>query len=609
MKKTLPVLSISVVLALALSGCVAGSDNNADNGFNGNGATNQQSQFSDDGCTHITIATSSEKVNLMEKEASAFKDSPEAKKLSKCVTVKPIKVASGDGTRILASNPSSWPQQDKEYWPTLWSPASTIWTNRVAAAGASGIVGTPKSFTHTPVVFGMPESMAKALGYPQKKISLTDIERLIQKGWGSVNKPIWGSFKISKTNPNTSTTGLSTILMQSYEAAHKTKGLTSADVDKAADFSRVFESGAIHYGDTTGNVLSTLYQETQSGAQNSGYVSAIAVEETSLLNYNQGNPDSHTVQPGEKLTPPKEKLVAVYPAGGSIWSDNPVTVLNAAWVTDDKKAAGQAFADFLQTEPAQTILPQFGFRPLMTSVPLGKLFTPEYGVDPKQPSTTLPQPDADVVSTALDQWTQLRKPSAVLELVDISNSMNEGIGDGRSKLDGAIKGVQSTVSHFRGSDEVGVWAFTDNLNSDIAPYIAPVRNFGALNADAESLSNSVEDLKRAPKGGTPLYDAILKAYTYMQQRAEPGRINAIVVLTDGEDSGSRTSLDSLLVKINSTAKEGGSDAPVRVFPIAYGASADKDVLGRIAKASGGQLFDATDPAKIDTVFTSVINNF
>ena len=74
-----------------------------------------------------------------------------------------------------------------------------------------------------------------------------------------------------------------------------------------------FEECVIHYGDTTGKVLTTLYDETQNGAGGSGYVSAVALEETSLLNYNQGNPDSHTVQPGETLTPPKEKLVAVYP--------------------------------------------------------------------------------------------------------------------------------------------------------------------------------------------------------------------------------------------------------------------------------------------------------
>ena len=73
-----------------------------------------------------------------------------------------------------------------------------------------------------------------------------------------------------------------------------------ASVAAAAEFSRVFEECVIHYGDTTGKVLTTLYDETQNGTGGSGYVSAVALEETSLLNYNQGNPDSHTVQPGEE---------------------------------------------------------------------------------------------------------------------------------------------------------------------------------------------------------------------------------------------------------------------------------------------------------------------
>ena len=203
---------------------------------------------------------------------------------------------------------------------------------------------------------------------------------------------MWGSFKISKTNPNTSTTGLSAILMQSYEASGKTEALTAADVAAAEDFSRVFEECVIHYGDTTGKVLTTLYDETQNGASGSGYVSAVALEETSLLNYNQGNPDSHTVQPGETLNAPKQKLVAVYPEGGSMWSDNPVTVLGADWVTPVQREAGEAFAAFVQTKPAQAILPEYGFRPLDESVPLGKLFTATYGVDPEKPAVTAAAP-------------------------------------------------------------------------------------------------------------------------------------------------------------------------------------------------------------------------
>jgi Ca-activated chloride channel family protein len=302
-------------------------------------------------------------------------------------------------------------------------------------------------------------------------------------------------------------------------------------------------------------------------------------------------------------------LVAVYPSNGSMWSDNPVAVLNSSWVSSEKKAAGEAFAAFLQTKAAQETLPKYGFRPLDAGVNLGELFTAKYGVDPKKPTTTLPLPSADVVSTAIDQWEQIRKPSAVLELVDISGSMDEGTGDGRSKLDGAISGVQSTVGHFRSTDEVGVWAFTTGISSKLGKSVVPVREFSALADGKEGLKDSVTDLKNANKGGTPLYDAISTSYDYMQKHAETGRINAIVVLTDGADTDSQISLQSLLVKLNSSKKEGGDTAQVRIFPIAYGKEANKDVLSQIAKASGGQMFDASDATKIDTVFASVINNF
>lgn len=594
-------VALALASAIALSACTGDEQQGGDFG---------DGDFADDGCTSVVVATSSEKVNMLDALADAFKESPEHEALDECATVRPINVSSGDATRFLTSG-QDWPDDDTRRWPTMWSPASTVWTERVAAAASASLVGEPESFTHTPVVFGVPETMAKALGYPSTPIGIGDIAALCQdpEGWGSVGKDLWGSFKISKTNPNTSTTGLSAILMQSYEASGKTDGLTADDVAAAADFSRVFEECVIHYGDTTGKVLTTLYDETQNGAGGSGYVSAVALEETSLLNYNQGNPDSHTVQPGETLTPPKEKLVAVYPSGGSMWSDNPITVLGADWVTDAAATAGTAFAAFLQTSAAQEILPQYGFRPLDESVPLGDLFTAEYGVDPAGPAVTLPRPEVDVVSAAIDQWTQIRKPSSVLEVIDISGSMDEGIGDGRSKLDGAIEGAQATLGHFRSTDEVGVWAFTTGVESEAGKNLVVLRDVTPLASDRESVESSLDDLRFATREGTPLYDAIAAAYDEMTARAEPGRINAIVVLSDGQDTDSSISLDSLIAKIGKASSEGGDDAPVRIFPIAYGEGADTGALQRIAEATGGQWFDASDAAKIDLVFASVINNF
>lgn len=547
---------------------------------------------------------------MLDALAAAFKDSPEHKALKTCATVRPVNVSSGNAARYLTAG-GDWPTSDRALWPALWSPASTVWTDRVAAATSTSLVGQPESFTHTPIVFGMPETMARALGWPDKKLGIADLANLCKDpaGWGAVGKPIWGSFKISKTNPNTSTTGLSAILMQAYTASGKAADLTAQDVDAAAEFSRVFEECVIHYGDTTGNVLSRLYDETQHGAKGSGYVSAVALEETSLINYNLGNPDSHTVQPGEKLTPPKDKLVAIYPSGGSMWSDNPITVLGADWVTNEQRTAGAAFMAFLKTPAAQKILPTYGFRPLEAGAALGDLFDRAHGVDPAQPAVSLPKPGVDTISEALDQWSKIRKPSSVLELIDVSGSMDSDIGGGRSRLDGAIDGAKNTLQHFRSTDEVGVWAFTTGVDSAAGHNLLGVRDIAPLGSDRESLGSSVQDLRYAHRAGTPLYDAVLKAYDTMRARAQPGRINAIVLLTDGEDTDSDVSLDSLLARLGKTTKEAGDSAPVRVFAIAYGAEADKTALKRIAEATGGQLFDASDPQRIDLVFESVINNF
>ena len=96
----------------------------------------------------------------------------------------------------------------------------------------------------------------------------------------------------------------------------------------------------------------------------------------------------------------------------------------------------------------------------------------------------------------------------------------------------------------------------------------------------------------------------------MTARAEPGRINAIVVLSDGQDTDSEMSLDSLIAKI------GAPVARRQLTPRPSASSRSRTVkaptpsaLQRIAEATGGQWFDASDPAKIDLVFASVINNF
>ena len=493
----------------------------------------------------------------------------------------------------------------------MWSPASTVWTDRVAAAASPSLVGEPESFTHTPVVFGVPETMARALGYPDSEIGISDFERLCQdpEGWGSVGKSLWGSFKISKTNPNTSTTGLSAILMQSYEASGKTADLTAEDVAAAADFSRVFEECVIHYGDTTGKVLATLYDETQNGAGGSGYVSAVALEETSLLNYNQGNPDSHTVQPGETLTAAQGEARRGLPFGRLDVVRQPRH--GARRAVGDRRAARSRRG--VRRVPADR---GGAADPARVRVPSARrLRAARQAVHRRvrsRPGGTRRHPaQADGRGGLGGDRPVDADPQALVGPRGHRHLGLDGrpIGDGRSKLDGAIEGAQATLGHFRSTDEVGVWAFTTGVESAAGENLVVLRDVSPLASDRESVGSSLADLRFAQRNGTPLYDAIAAAYDEMTARAEPGRINAIVVLSDGQDTDSSISLDSLVAKIGKSSREGGDDAPVRIFPIAYGEGADTNSLQRIAEATGGQWFDASDAAKIDLVFASVINNF
>ena len=74
----------------------------------------------------------------------------------------------------------------------------------------------------------------------------------------------------------------------------------------------------------------------------------------------------------------------------------------------------------------------------------------------------------------------------------------------------------------------------------------------------------------------------------------------MVVLSDGADRDSRTKLGELLERI----RFDGERRTVRVFTIAYGKDAKKDVLQQIAEATQGRAFDGK-PENIRQVFRDI----
>jgi len=78
----------------------------------------------------------------------------------------------------------------------------------------------------------------------------------------------------------------------------------------------------------------------------------------------------------------------------------------------------------------------------------------------------------------------------------------------------------------------------------------------------------------------------------------------VVVLSDGEDRDSHTSLAQLLQRI----RFDGERRTVRVFTIAYGKDAKRDVLQQIAEATQGRAFDSK-PENIRQVFRDISTFF
>ena len=609
---------VAALLVLALLGAACGGDDDGGTGeLTGDGGEQGDLTQLDPGdCIAVDVAVSSEKIDLLTDLANEFNGSDAAQVDGRCIVVRPQTKASGLAADLLATG---WDEALEGPRPVIWSPAASSWgqvlNQRLSESGQEPIVPDEFApFMISPLVIAMPQPMAEALGYPDEPIGWSDILALAQdpEGWGTYGHPEWGPFRLGKTHPGFSTSGLSALIAQYYAAVGKTGGLTTEDIRRSdvVQFAAAIESAVVHYGDTTLTFLNNWYRNDQRGTALT-YASAVAVEEVSLINYNRGNPDG-VLEPGEEIREPRIPLVAIYPEEGTLFSDNPFFILEAEWVSEEQAAAAQVFTDFVQQPANQERVLEFGFRPGNVEVPIADPITPDHGVDPDQPTTTLEVPDAPVLTALIEQWTQTRKPAQVLLVLDVSGSMADFAADGsqETKLDLAVSAATTALEQFIDEDVVGLRIFSTDLAStaggepqdylDLVP-LAPI----ATNAD--ELRSRLASL--FPVAGTPLYTVTRDSYQLLVEQFDPERINAVVLLTDGQNDDPRNSdLQGLLGYLEEQAG-GETAAQVRIFPIGYGRDADFGVLEQIAEATNGRAYDASDPRSIDQVFTAVISNF
>jgi Ca-activated chloride channel family protein len=524
----------------------------------------------------VSVASSPEKLALLQKAAAAYNDTkPDVSGRPVFVSVK--KANSGEEETAIAAA-AGGERGDK---PVVWSPASSFWAQLLEHDADQDLVSASSpSIVRSPLVLAMWEPLARALGWPEKKIGWADLFRLArnQREWATYAPPGYGAFKLVHTNPSVSTSGLEAVSAAYFAATGKRNGLTVADVDRpdVERQIRAIENSIVHYGNNT------LFIEDQLRKYGPGYASAVAMEETTLVDFNKDRGG----QP---------KLVGIYPSEGTFFSDSPYIVLNAPWVNKDERTAAAGFQRFLAKYVTPEAAARDGFRPADPAAAPVAPVDAAHGADPQQPARVLVAPAPAVLNHIQDAWFKQRKAANIMLVVDTSSSMyREG------RLAHAKRGLQGFLGQLSPRDRVGLIRFSDDVQN-----LVPIRPFAE---NAGRLRTSVRKLEA--DGYTALYAATEKAVDDVAALNDPTRINAVVLLTDGEDTVGKPRMDQLIPKLESHAGE-EARSPIRVLPIAYGkeAQASKQVLDRIGNSSDGGDATKGDTGNIESVYRTISSFF
>ncbi|MER7281363.1 extracellular solute-binding protein [Dactylosporangium sp. NPDC000244] len=598
-RNPLPIILAAVIGVFAICGVYLFLANRGDDKGGDNKADNPRRE----GCIALNITASSEKAALMTEFAKSYIKS-DRRFDGKCADPTVQTKASGAALDALAAG---WDTKKDGAQPAVWTPASASWVallkQRLASGDKGGLVpdGKLPMIAQSPLVLAMPKPMAEALGWPDKQIGWGDVFGLINdpNGWGSKGHPEWGKFRLGKTNPHFSTSGLNATVGAYFAATGRSTDLTDKDLadPKVLQYVKSVESSVVHYGDTTLTFLSNQLAADQ-GGRGLNYVSAVAVEEKSVYDYNTGNPTGDPALAG-KGTKPRVPLVAIYPKEGTLVSDHPYVVLSNA--SDEQKAAAADFLAYVRDAGQQKRFTDLAFRTFEGKA--GSAVTRENGLLPDAKYTVIDPPSPQVLEKALTTWDAQRKRAKVLLVLDVSGSMNNDAGNGQTRMELAKQAALQSLALLAPDDEVGLWTFSTEVAGASTPYTEQVP-VAALSGNKAKLEQVIRGI--SAEGGTALYATTRAAQRKMVELSDPSRINAVVVLTDGKNEYPKDSdLDALVRDVDTSDKE----IPVRVFTIAYGGQADLGTLQKISSASRAAAYDASDPTTINNVLVNVLSNF
>lgn len=469
---------------------------------------------------------------------------------------------------------------EAEDWPTLISLDGDIYQTQLVSRinqlfpGQNYIPEAADAplIANSPVVFMTQSGLAAGLRKATSPLNAFVTAKTFQD-LDSASQPI--PIHYVHTAPTRSNSGLLTLIAQFAAVSGKRpEQLTVADVSQYQSKIQQIQSKITRYGTSTDSLAKSMVKNGVFWA------SVASVYESSVIAANDSIPAG---QP---------RYEAVYPAA-TFTSTMRAILPNAPWISADEKAAAGLVVEHLRSPEVQAIAASLGLRPGVPGVALGPKFTKDYGVDPQAHYDSYRAPKPAVVSAMLSAWeAYAKKPSKVVLVVDSSGSM------GGDKLPAVQSTLQSYINHLGAKDQAALIDFDTQIRPPVL-----------VDGTSQGKAKGIEFLSSLQaEGGTKLYDAAIYGRNWLSQHLRKDGINAVIILTDGEDSGSMIGLDELK---NELQKSGfSSDQRIAFFTVGYGKAGEfnPDVLKQISDLNGGY-YSQGDPASIGRLMANLQTEF
>ncbi|WP_130339430.1 VWA domain-containing protein [Micromonospora kangleipakensis] len=471
--------------------------------------------------------------------------------------------------------------------PDVWVPDSSTWLLRLKNGGATAFAPTNgASIARSPVVVALPEPVATRLGWPGTKLAWKDLLRLV-----TTSKP---PLRAGIVEPTTDAAGLSGLLALAAAASATSKTPTgTVDPVKAQEaMTGALRALATNRSSVRQDLLARFPRSDDPTAIVNG-LAAAALSEEDVIAYN--------------ATKPPVQLAALY-LDDTMPLDYPFAVLPG--IEPAKASAAKVLFEVLTTP---------GFRNRLAAQSLrapdgnwGAGFKAPQGAPSPAGGASVPPTgqgaaaglDPSAIQRATTTWAVATQSGRMLAVIDVSGSMKEPVPTARNASREAVTVAAASrgLDLFDDSWSIGLWTFSTELDGprDYKQVLAIDR----LSSNRRALQQGLAAIKPS-NGNTGLYDTMLAAYKEVQSGWEAGRVNSVVLFTDGKNDDkngiSRTELLSQLKKLKDP------EQPVRVIIIGIGTEVSKAELESIAREADGVAFVATDPTKIGEIFLQAIS--